>query len=153
MEKNYINSFCEATKQVFALMLDLDLNIKEFEIFEGMIESKETNIHLGVVGDLSGSILFGLPMTMTFKIVEIMSGMELKQVDNFVTSALGEVANIIAGNAMTLLSKEGKICDIAPPEVLIGDYESIYMASNKGYLIPIESEIGNFELKLILKEK
>ena len=34
---------------------------------------------------------------MTLEMVRIMSGLEMKTIDSFVSSALGEVANIIGG--------------------------------------------------------
>ena len=49
--------------------------------------------------------------------VSIMSGMEVEAVDEFVTSAISEIANIISGNVMTLLEGENVRCDILPPEL------------------------------------
>jgi len=39
---------------------------------------------------------------MTLEMVKILSGMEMDKIDNFASSALGEMANIIGGNALTL---------------------------------------------------
>jgi len=49
--------------------------------------------------------------------VTIMSGMEVDSVDDFVTSAVAEVANIISGNVITLLTGNQLACDILPPEL------------------------------------
>jgi len=51
---------------------------------------------------------------MTLEMVKILSGMEMDKIDNFASSALGEMANIIGGNALTLLSQYNYTCDIVP---------------------------------------
>ena len=80
-----------------------------------------------------------------------MSGMELKKIDNFVSSALGEVANIIGGNAITGLTKYNYICDISPPQVSIGEYKSYSTASERALLIPLKTDIGEFDINIFLK--
>jgi len=57
---------------------------------------------------------FQLPKDMTLEMVKILSGMEMDKIDNFASSALGEMANIIGGNALTLLSQYNYTCDIVP---------------------------------------
>lgn len=47
--------------------------------------------------------------------VSIMSGMQFDEVDDFVTSAISEIANIISGNVMTALSDNDIKCDMLPP--------------------------------------
>jgi chemotaxis protein CheX len=64
--------------------------------------------------------------------VNIMVGMDLDSVDDFVTSAISEIANIISGNVLTLLSGNDIRCDILPP-VLSKPYE------NKNYTLRTSS--------------
>ena len=44
--------------------------------------------------------------------------MKINEVDEFVKSALGEIANIISGNALTALSQEAIIGDLEPPMII-----------------------------------
>lgn len=152
MKAEYINSFYKATQDVFRLMLDLDVERGEIGIVEGMINGRDANVILGVTGDLKGSILFSFTKPMTLDMVKIMSGMEMKDIDNFVSSALGEVANIIGGNAMTNLTGYNYICDIVPPQVIIGDNKSISMANEKALMIPLRTNIGEFDVNIFLRE-
>ncbi len=153
MKVEYVNSFYEATQDVFKLMLDLDIERGELEVVKGMVTSKEANVLLGITGDLKGSILFGFPKEMSLKMVRIMSGMEMKKIDNFVSSALGEVANIIGGNGLTNLTNYNTICDIVPPQVFIGEYKSLSMANETSLLLPLKTDIGEFNINISLAEK
>ncbi|WP_313758649.1 chemotaxis protein CheX [Tissierella sp.] len=153
MKAEYVNSFYKATQDVFRLMLDTDVERGNLQIVEDMVCSREANIILGVTGDLKGTILFSFTKDMTLEMVKIMSGMEMDEIDNFVSSALGEVANIVGGNAVTNLTNHNYICDIAPPQIIIGEYKSISMANKKALLMPLKTPIGEFDINIFLVEK
>ncbi|QIB68751.1 chemotaxis protein CheX [Aminipila butyrica] len=117
--------FLEATRSVFQLMLDLsDIEDRPSDTFP---DSDETlDIAIGVIGDLTGEVIYRFPVTTSVNIVNIMSGMEVDSVDEFVTSAIFEIANIISGNVLTTLSGNDLACDILPPVQRAGDDSKSY---------------------------
>ncbi|NLB87808.1 MAG: chemotaxis protein CheX [Syntrophomonadaceae bacterium] len=152
MKAEYVNSFYKATLDVLKLMLDIEVKQGTLGVVEGLVPSRDVSVIIGVTGDLKGSILFSFPEDMALEMVYIMSGMRMDSIDNFVSSALGEVANIIGGNALNNLSQVNYICDIVPPQILIGRYESVSMANEKAIRIPLITEIGEFDITIYLKE-
>lgn len=152
MKAEHINSFYAATQDVFKTLFDLKVNRGDIKVVEGLVTSKNANVSLGVTGDLKGSVLFSFTNDMALEMVKIMSGMEMEKIDKFVSSALGEVANIIGGNSLTNLSKNDYTCNIAPPQVIIGKYESLSLANKKAILIPINTDIGEFNINIFLSE-
>lgn len=152
MKVEYINSFYEATQDVFRLMLDLEVERGDLSVVEGLTKGKDANILLGVTGDLKGTAFFSFPKKMTLEMVEIMAGMELDEIDVFVSSALGEVANIIGGNAVTNLTNHDYICDITPPQIIVGEYKSMSMANEKALVIPMKTDIGEFDISIFLHD-
>ncbi|NLI89928.1 MAG: chemotaxis protein CheX [Epulopiscium sp.] len=153
MKAEYINSFYNASKDVFKLMLDLEVKRGEVAVVEGLTPSKDANIILGITGDFKGTVSFSFTEEMALEIVRIMSGMEMDEIDVFVSSALGEVTNIISGHATTNLSEHGYICDITPPQVMVGEYKSISMANEKALIMPMETNIGEFEVAVFVPTK
>ena len=113
MTDNLYSPFLEATRNVFELMLDLS------DIADGPIENfscdKELDISIGVIGDLTGEVIYRFPDATSIAMVKIMSNMEIDAVDDFVTSAISEIANIISGNVLTILAENDLKCDILPP--------------------------------------
>lgn len=152
MKAEYVNSFYKATLDVLKLMLDIEVKQGTLGVVEGLFPSRDASVIIGVTGDLKGSILFSFPKDMALEMVYIMSGMRMDTIDNFVSSALGEVANIIGGNALNNLSQVNYVCDIVPPQILIGRYESASMANEKAIRIPLITEIGEFDITIYLKE-
>ncbi|SJZ30719.1 chemotaxis protein CheX [Selenihalanaerobacter shriftii] len=148
MKANYIDSILIATDEVLENMLQLKVNQGEIETKEDTISTKKANISISVTGDLKGSILFSFTEDMALEIVKKMSGMEMDELDKFVMSAIGELANIISGKAMTNLHDGDYTCDIAPPQVIIGTDQTISMGSKKILSVPLNTEIGEFEINI-----
>jgi len=132
--------------------MDVEVKKGELRLAKDLVPSKEANVIIGTTGDLSGSVLYSFPKEMALAMVKIMSGMELKELDSFVLSALGEVANIISGNAMTYLNSGNYRCDISPPHVMLGMTHSLSMATDAALVIPMLSSIGDFEINVSLAE-
>ncbi|WP_089759053.1 chemotaxis protein CheX [Halarsenatibacter silvermanii] len=150
MKADFVNPIYEATTDVLQSMLELDVKRGELKTSEELISGNEANVAIGVTGDLSGSILFSFSRDMALSMVESMAGMEVNELDKFVTSALGEVANIISGNAATFLNQQDYDCDIVPPRVIIGENQSLSMATDSVLVIPLKTDMGEFEINLAI---
>lgn len=112
-----LNPFYNATKSVFKSMLDLDVTPMQND--KSAKEEENIKVQIDLIGDLFGSVVFNFPKSTTLNIVKTLSGMETEQVDDFATSMLGEIANIISGNAVSYLSDMHYNCDIKPPQISI----------------------------------
>lgn len=116
------NPFYDATKSVFKNMLDMDINQGSQS---GKLKPEENvKVKIDLVGDLSGAVVYNFPKSTTLNIVKALSGMESDRLDDFATSMLGEMANIISGNAVTSLSGMDCKCDIKPPQISLSSATS-----------------------------
>lgn len=112
---NIYDSFLKATKYVFQMMLNISevskISEDSFEYAEGL------KISIGVTGDYTGKVIYKFPQGTSLKLVNLMSGMDFDSIDEFVTSAVSEIANIISGNVVSLFASTNIKCDITPPMV------------------------------------
>lgn len=150
MKAEYINPFYSAIQDVFHLMFDLNVEKNDLQVTKDMIPTKDLSVLIGVTGDLQGTILFSFPNNMGLQLVEIMSGMKLDKIDTFVSSALGEVANIIGGNALTSLSSKDYICNITPPRIFVGQHETFASEEEQSLVISLGTDIGDFDINIFL---
>ena len=146
METNLYPPFLEATRNVFQLMLDLS-DVTERPM-DGFTSNDGLDISIGVVGDLEGEVVYRFPRDTSLSMVNIMSGMEVDTVDEFVTSAISEIANIISGNVLTTLAESDLKCDILPPSVLSADEGAVPQSPHR-----IATSAGDVQLDIRLKHK
>jgi chemotaxis protein CheX len=113
MADNLYKPFLEATRNVFQLMLDItDIDELSSENFEN---EDDLDISVGIIGEMQGDVIYRFPRTTSLGMVNIMSGLEMDIVDEFVISAISEIANIISGNVLTMFAQKDVKCDILPP--------------------------------------
>lgn len=145
-----MNPVFKAVTEVFKAMLDLEVSRGVTRTVAG--GRQEVDIQIRVKGDVAGSIRFQFPQDTTLNIVQIMSGMEIKELDSFVTSAMGEISNIISGNAASYLSKLNYQCDIMPPQIAVADAAMSPHFSHETLSIPLHTNIGDMNIHISLDE-
>lgn len=78
---------------------------------------------VGLAGSHSGLVSIHIPWPLALSFTSQMLGMEVTEIDDDVTDATGEIANMIAGSFKQHLSKGGKDIQLSTPSVVNGsDY-------------------------------
>ncbi|MFW6008111.1 MAG: chemotaxis protein CheX [archaeon] len=149
------NIIYDSTKNVFKQMLQLEMEKKgEEAVVNKLTPTKEINVVIGFTGDsIEGNVLYSLSEKIALNIVKKMLGMKQDKVDEITLSAVGEIANIISGSAANTLSEKNYICNITPPQVIVGKEQSIFTPITKLTIIPIETSIGDLDIYIALEDK
>jgi len=151
MVADIFGPFTTAANKTFKLLLDMDTLAKVTEKANGTAEGEcQTDIAIGLAGDVSGEVLYRFPEETTIQIAKLMTGMEFSRIDEFVTSLLSEIAKIISENAVTELSHKDITCSILQPKIIKGrkpedDIETAYLFSTN-----VGTDIGDIEILLKL---
>lgn len=146
MDVKKLNPIIDATDSVFQTMLALKPEKGEVSIQEDFVMDKEANVIIGMTGDIKGSIVYSFSKDMALKVVEAMSGMEMQKLDKFVTSAMGELGNIISGKATSRLAEQDLNCDIIPPQIVTGGDVTISSESDKVVMVNFNTDLGEFDV-------
>lgn len=110
----------------------------------------DIGVLVGITGDLSGRLVIEGDYTTFEKLGVNMFGMSLE--GEALMSFVGEIGNMIAGNACTSISQKGVQINITPPTVIVGDLK-IY-GFDRGILIIIEvQDIGLLKIKFLLQRE
>ncbi len=114
------------------------------QIVEGYLAHRkgETNGTIAVTFD-SGSIL---------KIVSSMFGEDITELNNEIADAVGELTNMISGQARRKLEEDGKLFEAAIPSVVTGaNHEITHITEGPIIAIPFHTEAGNFTIEICLE--
>ncbi len=154
MQVKYVNPFVNATGAIFRTMLELDTtpgtpylndyaNRKEVYDISGII---------GVSGEATGAIVISFPKLTALKIVSVMSGEDVKIFDQTVVDAIGEILNIVTGNAKKDLG--GLSINISLPSVITGHQHKLNWPTGVPVVvIPFASSMGKFWMSVCMKTK
>jgi chemotaxis protein CheX len=148
----YINPFLEAATVVFKSILKVDLRRGKLVIKDNPIPSMDVAIIIGITGQITGDVVYSMAFPMVEKIADVLiPGLTGDQIKEEYKDIVGELANMITGNAMNLFASSGKIIDITTPTVVEGDDFNITMVKQTTLGITLYSTMGQLEMNIALK--
>ncbi len=140
----------KAVKHVFSTMLDLQVNLGKAELSPDPLAAHDVSAIIGFSGEYRGSLVLAFPTDVAQRTVSRLLGKEvIAESDEFV-SAVGDLANQIAGNAK--IGFEGKRVSISCPSVIMGASHRVRQSKDMPVVqIPAECEYGRFIIEVSLK--
>ncbi|CAH0118417.1 MULTISPECIES: chemotaxis protein CheX [unclassified Paenibacillus] len=150
MKAEFINPFLESARIVIEQVVQVrpatgTLGIRELTYIEDYIW-----IHIGMSGQVSGNVIFGLNESVALKMVSaMMGGFMVTELDEMGHSAISELGNMISGNASTILYNQGVRVDITPPKVLKSTEGDVNSA--KALTVPLIMDgIGELDIQVLI---
>jgi chemotaxis protein CheX len=148
----YINPFLEAASAVFKSVVQVDLRRGKLSIKETPEPSHDVAIIIGITGAVTGQVVYSLAYSMVYKIASILApGLSEEDVKTEYKDIVGELANMITGNAMNLFAYSGKRVEMTTPTVIEGKEFTITMVKQTTLAISLYSPYGQLEMNVALK--
>ncbi len=150
MKIEYINPFIEASQTVLKQIASLDAKLGKIYLKTAPYRSEDVIIMVGLTGKIRGQAVFSLNKEFAMQIASMMMmGMPITEFDEMSKSAISELANMIMGNAATILYNRGINIDITPPSLLMGENMQITPNRMKTICIPLLlGDEGKIELDI-----
>ena len=153
LNAEHINPFLMAAKKVLQDMCFVEVGIQKPTLKEASFGEDSWVIIVGVTGEMRGQVLIAISQTEACGIASKMCMMEVKEIDDFASSALSELGNMIMGNAATVFSSNGVGIDITPPSLSHGKV-SFTSPFAKSLCVPLTfADGGGVELFLALRQE
>ncbi len=152
MKEIYINAFVNAIKGVFTNLGFGEASSENIHKCHSFISKHDLITMIGLSGNLRGNVALAMHYDTAKKIAStMMMGMEITEIDEMCVSALGEMTNMICGQAVMELSGSALSIDITPPTVIYGSNIKATISQIETIVVDISSSLGNFELNLGLE--
>lgn len=152
MDVSYVNPFIKVTIDVFLTLLNLDLHVGAPKLSNDTRHTFDVSGVIGLSGEARGIIALSFPKIIALKISSQLHGKSVKIIDNEVTDAIGELVNIVAGNAKQFLSAYK--LQISLPNVVIGQNHQIAVEHGVPLIVvPMCCDMGDFAIEVALKTK
>ncbi len=152
MRQEFVNPFLAPVQKVWKVELGLDLKIKSAQAVDISHTVGDITAIIGVSGSIVGNVLYGFGEGTALAIVTKMIGPGANPRDGMGLSALGEIANMVSGNAATQLAATGFPCDISPPVIIEPRGARITTAVPQQILVTFTSDLGDLQVRIGLAE-
>lgn len=149
MDVRFINPFVSAITNVFETMVNTKVRVGKPKLKQADIISAEVSGVIGLSGDVQGCVVLSFPGNVASKVASTFAGTELNVNHPDFTDAVGELANMVAGNAKK--DFPGCSVSISLPSVIIGPGHRVSQSKASPFLvIPCETDFGPFNVEVAL---
>ena len=114
--------------------------------------SGEVSALVAVTGTLAGIAIYSMSIETARAIASSMIGEPVAEFDDMAQSAIGELANVITGQAGIRLERNGYTTDMSPPALLVGAGSSIATFDLTRLVVPLVLSGGEFNIDIAVKE-
>ena len=151
MKAEFINPFLKASINLFQEYLGFKAESGKPYLRTDPQDLDEVSAIIGLAGDTRGAVVLSFSRETAIKIVSKMEGKEYRLLGNEVLDGVGELVNIIAGNAKQDLL--GFRIEISLPGVITGkSYKIRWPEGIPVVAIPFTTEVGPFSVNVSLKD-
>ena len=152
MDVKFLNPFLEAAHMVLKSELDTEAQRGELSLERSACTSEDVSVLISVVGEASGVVLYSLSEATAIAMVEKMLGQPFQEFDDLAQSGIGELGNVITGQAGQRLAAAGIDVNISPPTMVMGKGTLISTLDFDRLVIPLSTDLGSIHIHLALRE-
>ncbi|MBI4733708.1 MAG: chemotaxis protein CheX [Rubrobacteridae bacterium] len=145
--------FIDASNDMLSLELGLDVNKGPVSETSKQGTSQEVNILIGVTGDITGTVIYGMSVETAKAIAGTMLMHEVSSLERNAQSALCELGNMTSGMATSRLDPSISNVALTPPSIVVG--KDIFISVLKLGCIQIQliTEVGAIDITVALEER
>jgi chemotaxis protein CheX len=153
MDANIINPFINATLNILETMAFIKSEAGKPYLKKDAVAQGDVSGVVGFTGETNGTVSVTFDELCILKIVSNMFGEEMKEINNEISDAVGELTNMISGQARKELSEIGKVFQGAIPTVITGKSHKLEsMTKGPKIAIPFKTDFGSFTIEVCLEE-
>jgi chemotaxis protein CheX len=150
MDRRYVTPFLDAIKDVFETMIDISFTLGRPGLKKEKAPSFEVSSIIGISGEMSGSVVINLSKETALELASGLLDEDLTDLDEDCIDAIGEVANMVAGNAKAGFPEKNTALSV--PTVIVGKHKVNYPSAIPIISIPCETSKGKFNVDIALKK-
>jgi chemotaxis protein CheX len=140
LKSEFINPFLQATVNVISTMAMIEPTAGKPYVKKDKIAIGDVSGVIGLTGASRGAIVLSFSEGAICKIVGSMLGVEYAAMDDDVKDAVGELTNMISGDARRRLAEKGIIFEAGIPSIVSGPHHTIESVA-KGPVVAIPFEV------------
>jgi chemotaxis protein CheX len=150
-----INPFVEAAMRVINQITGIEVRRGHLSYKPKVEPSYSVSIIIGMYGYLTGQIVYSLDSKLCERLVDrLLDGKSPQEKKIMALDALGEVANMITGNATALLNqRRDEILNITTPVIAAGTNLSVHLVPKPALVLGLITQYGPIEISIAVEEK
>ncbi len=151
----YVNPFIEAAMKVVKQVSGIEVRRGHLAYKKKVEPSFGVSIIIGIYGFLVGQVVYSLETSLAERLVDKLLGARSPQEKKLMfVDTLGEMANMITGNAASLLNQsKDNVLKITTPAIATGTNLSINLLPKPALVLGLYTQHGPIEISIAVEEQ
>lgn len=152
MDVKIINPFINATLNVLETMAFIKSEAEKPYLKKDNVAKGDVSGVVGFTGETNGTVFITFDESCIVKIVSNMFGEQMIEINDEIKDAVGELTNMISGQARRELEEIGEVFQGTIPTVVTGkNHELQTLTKGPRIAIPFKTDSGNFTIEVALE--
>lgn len=151
MRYEYIEPFVASTIKVLDNVIMSDIARGDISLVSNEKVIGDIAIMIRLGGDSEGSIILNMPTDTALKICNVMFGDNFDTLTPLGMDSIAELANMIAGNAISVINDLGYDFQVYPPAVFVENYIRESAPGLEVFQIPLFTDYGEITMNVSLR--
>jgi chemotaxis protein CheX len=152
LDVKIINPFINATLNVLETMAFVKSEAEKPYLKTNNHAKGDVSGVVGFTGETNGTVFITFDESCIVKVVSNMFGEEIHEINDDIKDAVGELTNMISGQARKELEEIGKVFQGSIPSVVTGkNHELLPMTKGHRIAIPFKTDFGSFTIEVALE--
>ena len=153
MDVRLINPFITATLHVLETMASTKAEAGKPYLKKDEVARGDVSGVIGMTGETKGTVSVSFTEKSILAIVSNMLAEEIKELNEEIKDAVGEITNMISGQARKALEELGRPLKAAIPTVIMGKNHTItHVTTYPIIAIPFSTDNGEFTIEVCFEE-
>lgn len=151
MKFEYIEPFVTSTMNVLRTILRSGIDKGDLSLLRGHELTGDVAVLIRLNDDSGESIILDMEAKTALGICTAMNGIPFTLLDSLGMDTIGEVANMIAGNAVSALNDRGFVFKVHPPQAVGRDAISRLTNGLELFQVPVLSKYGDITVNFTMR--
>jgi chemotaxis protein CheX len=148
--EQYIKPFVDVCLNVFKDFINVDISAKTpYFLEKDSIVGNDISAVIGLTGQARGAVIVSMQQKLAIDLTDMLTGVSHTKMDDDVTDAVGEIVNIIAGNAKQRLEESMKMV-ISLPTIIQGRGHAVKWPGNQARILCIPFKVFEDDIFTLL---
>ncbi|MFH0881698.1 MAG: chemotaxis protein CheX [bacterium] len=153
MRIEYVKPFIESVIKTMEMMLGVKPRVQKPYLKGTQPNWGDVSGIIGFAGEkVIGSVAISMPQRSALGVYKLMMSDTVTDITPDIQDSIGELTNIVAGNAKNFFAERNMHFNLTVPSVIVGKRHNIsYKENDKVLVIPFDMDNAPFVLELLLK--
>ena len=151
MKMQLIQPFISAADAVLAESLHGPTSVADMSMDSDGCRNRGVAALISITGEIEGRVILTMDASTATRIACTLAGCEVEESDQVVRETVCELANMVIGNAVTLLNDRGYKFKVHPPEIHTDENALRGSADTEALAIYIETPAGRVFLNIAMR--